>query len=64
MIHIQKLRQTANLTQLQVAQKLNVTPSTVAKWETGSSFPRAALLPVLADLFHCTIDELYGREKR
>lgn len=64
MIHIQKLRQTANLTQLQVAEKLNVTPSTVAKWETGSSFPRASLLPTLADLFHCTIDELYGREKR
>lgn len=64
MIHIQKLRQTANLTQFQVAEKLNVTPSTVAKWETGSSFPRASLLPTLADLFHCTIDELYGREKK
>lgn len=64
MIHIQKLRQTANLTQLQVAEKLNVTPSTVAKWETGSSFPRASLLPTLADLFHCTIDDLYGREKK
>lgn len=63
MIHIQKLRQAANLTQLQVSEKLNVTPSTVAKWETGSSFPRASLLPTLADLFHCTIDELYGREK-
>lgn len=59
-----EIRQRVGLTQMQVAEKLSIMQSTVAKWESDDvSYPRAALLPVLADLFGCTIDELYGREK-
>ena len=61
---LKELRRKAGLTQMQVAQNLSIMQSTVAKWESDDvSYPRAALLPVLADLFHCTIDELYGRSE-
>ena len=47
-----------NLTQEQVAQDVGVQRTTVAKWESGKSRPRAELLPKLAKLFGCSIEEL------
>ena len=59
-----ELRQAVGATQTQIAEKLNVAQSTVATWENNeSSYPRAELLPSLADLLHCTIDDLFGRGK-
>lgn len=52
----------ANLTQKQLAEQLNVSQSNIAMWETGAAMPSASKLPELADLLHCTIDALYGRE--
>lgn len=59
---IKELRISANLTQKEVASELNVDRSTVSYWESGAAMPRADQLPKLADLFHCTIDALFGRE--
>lgn len=56
-------RNELKLTQYDVAQKMGVDRSTVAKWETGQSFPRAELLPKLASILDCTTDELLGVEK-
>ena len=56
-------RNELNLTQYDVAKKIGVDRSTVAKWETGQSFPRAELLPKLASILNCTIDELLGVKK-
>lgn len=56
-------RDTLGLTQLDIAKKLGVERSTVAKWETGQSFPRAELLPKLAQILDCTTDELLGIAK-
>ena len=50
------------MTKTQLANRLNVDLSTVCKWESGVNKPTADGLLKLADLFHCTIDELYGRE--
>ena len=58
-----ELRLAANLTQKDVAEELNVDRSTVSYWENGSAMPRAEQLPKLADLFHCTIDALFGRDE-
>lgn len=59
-----ELRQAVGATQTQIAERLNVAQSTVATWEINeNSYPRAELLPTLADLLHCTIDDLFGREK-
>ena len=59
---LRQLRQMANLTQKQLAEQLNVSQSNIAMWETGAAMPSASKLPELADLLHCTIDALYGRE--
>lgn len=61
--NLQVLRRKNNLTQAEVAITLGVSASSVAKWETTNTFPRAELLPALADLLHCTIDDLFGRGK-
>ena len=52
-------RQRAGLTQQQLAEGLNVSRTAVTMWETGQSWPSAALLPKLADVLLCSIDELY-----
>ena len=59
---LRQLRQMANLTQKQLAEQLNVSQSNIAMWETGAAMPSASKLPELADLLHCPIDALYGRE--
>ena len=52
-------RQAVNLTQAQVAEILSIDRTTVTKWETGESAPRAPMLPRLAALYKCSIGDLY-----
>lgn len=52
-------RKAAGYTQEALAAALGVTRPALAAWETGRSWPSAALLPALADLLLCSIDELY-----
>ena len=59
---LKHIRQSAGLTQADLAQKMGVTQSLVAMWERGAVLPNAAKLPELADALSCTIDALYGRE--
>lgn len=61
-MEIGKYRKRAGMTKTQLADKLGLDLSTVCKWESGVNKPTADGLLRLADLFHCTIDELYGRE--
>ena len=61
---IARYRKELGLTQEALAQKLGVTNQAVSKWESGQSCPDIALLPLLADLFGITIDELFGREPK
>lgn len=63
MADIRKIRGKVGLTQTQIALQLNVDQTTVAKWEQDGCYPRACLLPALADLLHCSIDDLFGRGK-
>ncbi len=59
---IKQLREAVGLSQDALAKALKVDRSTVAKWETRGGYPRGDKLPELADILHCTIDALYGRE--
>lgn len=52
-------RRAVGLSQQAVANALGVERATVGMWETGASWPSARVLPALADLLCCTIDELY-----
>jgi transcriptional regulator with XRE-family HTH domain len=46
------------LTQIQVAKELGISNTTVSMWETGNALPSAKLLPKIAALYNCTVDEL------
>ncbi len=55
------LRKQYGYTQEQLAIKLGVTYQAVSKWENGQSCPDVMLLPVMAETFGITLDELFGR---
>lgn len=58
---IGKLRQQVGVTQEKLGQAIGVTTQAVSRWECGGT-PDATLLPVIADFFEVSIDELFGRE--
>lgn len=55
---IKKKREQMNISQQNLADALNIDQSTVCLWETGKTQPRAKLLPRIAKLLNCTVDEL------
>ena len=56
-------RRRAGLLQRQVADALNVSLGTVAMWDTGRNKPRADMLPKIAKLYGCTVDELLREDE-
>ncbi|MGN1368464.1 MAG: helix-turn-helix domain-containing protein [Aristaeellaceae bacterium] len=60
--NIARLRREQGMTQEALAELIGVSSQTVSKWETSTTYPDVALLPVLADVFSVSIDALYGRE--
>lgn len=58
-MNIKKLRLKNNWSQQKLAEKLNVSQQTIAKWENEKCFPRSELLPVIASIFNCKIEDLY-----
>lgn len=60
-MEVRRLREKANLTQQAVASALDITRSAVGKWEVGVSMPRLALIPTLAALYGCTVDDIVSR---
>lgn len=57
-------REATGLNQRQVAERLGISNTTVSMWETGKSLPRGGLLPKLAALYRCTVDELLDGERK
>lgn len=57
---IARLRKEKGLTQEQLAEKVGVSAQAVSKWENDVSCPDITLLPLLADLFDVSVDELLG----
>ncbi len=56
---IRQLRFKANLTQEQLAEKLGIGPQSVSKWENAVAMPDITLLPLLAETFGVSIDDLF-----
>lgn len=63
-MNLKEKRESAGLTQEDVAIQLRVGRTTVSMWETGESMPRADKLPKLAALYGCNIDDLFGDDKQ
>ncbi|MBK1812255.1 helix-turn-helix domain-containing protein [Clostridium sp. YIM B02505] len=55
---IASLRKKNGLSQERLAEMLCISPQAISKWENGHSLPETSLLPVLCQIFGCTIDEL------
>ena len=55
---IRELREKKNLTQAELAEKLNVSDKTVSKWETAKGYPDISLLEPIARVFGVSITEL------
>ena len=56
--NLKYLRKGANLTQEQLAEKLNVSRQAVTKWESGQSMPDIQNLKQMADMFGVSMDNL------
>ena len=61
--NLKNLRKKKRLSQKALSEILGVGQSAVAMWETGQSLPRTELLPRLAEVLGCTVDELLVKEK-
>ena len=55
---IATLRKAKGLTQVELAEKLQVSDKAVSKWEKDDSFPSIEFFPALAELFNVSIDYL------
>lgn len=57
------LRKARGLTQRQLAEMLNVSDKTVSRWERDEGCPDLSLIPVLAEIFSVSCDELLRGER-
>lgn len=60
---ISQRRKELNLTQKQLAEKLNVTDKAVSKWETGNGAPDISLLSSLSKILNVTVIEILDGEQ-
>ena len=49
---------------LEVGNRLGVTPQAVSKWEQSKTAPDLSLLPKIASLFDCQIDDLFTSQEK
>lgn len=55
---IAKCRKDAGLTQMQLAEKLDITDRAVSKWETGRAMPDLSVMLELCDILKITVNDL------
>lgn len=60
---LQNLRKEKNMSQEDLAAKLNVTRQSVSKWESGLAYPEMEKLIVLSELFGVSLDDLIKENK-
>ena len=59
---IAESRKKTNLTQAQLAEKLNITDRAISKWETGKSLPDSSIMLELCDVLKITVNDLLSGE--
>ena len=61
--NLTKYRKASNLTQLELAEKLNYSDKAISKWERGESAPDIFVLKQLADFYGTKVDTLLSEPK-
>lgn len=61
---IAALRKANGMTQKDLAERLNVSDKTVSRWERDDGTPDLAAIPVIAEIFDVTCDELLRGERK
>mgnify|MGYP001767877498 FL=1 len=59
-----RLRKAKGLRQEDIAEKINISPQAVSKWENDISLPDITILSELSDLLGVSLDELLGKESK
>ena len=60
---IAECRKQNNLTQMQLAEKLNITDRAVSKWETGKSLPDSSIMLQLCEILRINVNDLLCGER-
>ena len=60
---IAECRKKANLTQMQLAEKLGITDKAISKWERGMAMPDTSIMLELCDILSISVNELISGEK-
>ena len=61
---ISALRKANGMTQKDLAERLNVSDKSVSRWENDEGAPDLSLIPVIAEIFGVTCDELLRGERK
>lgn len=61
---ITALRKANGMTQKDLAEKLNVSDKTISRWERDEGAPDLSMIPVIAEIFDVTCDELLRGERK
>ena len=56
---IKQYRKDNGITQSALAKMLRVAPQTISKWENKDCYPDISVLPILAKVLCCTVDEFF-----
>ena len=59
---LKKARENAGFSQMDIAEKLNISRQAISKWENGWTSPDIDNLIILSDLYHISLDELLKDE--
>lgn len=61
---LRRLRKRRNMTQNDLAERLEISPSTVSSYERGAAFPPIPIFIKLAKILNVSTDYLLGLENR
>ena len=56
---IKKLRKKAGLSQVDLAKILGISHVAIVKWEKGTTMPRTKMLPRLAKVLRCEVNDFF-----
>ena len=61
---IKQKRKEENMTQQELAKKLNITDKAVSKWERNLSYPDISIIPLLCEILDMDTNDFLGLEQK